>query len=55
MNTPTFCDGSCLANHKPGGQIKSEDGEVLVFYLCIHDATWFLATLARPVANCQSQ
>jgi hypothetical protein len=25
-----------------------------VFYLCIHDDTWYLATLAPPVADCQS-
>jgi hypothetical protein len=24
-----------------------------VFYLCIHDDTWFLVTLAPPVADCQ--
>jgi len=54
MNTPALCDGSCLANHKPLDEIKCEDGEVLVFYLCVHDASWFLATLAPPVADCQS-
>ena len=46
MTTPADCDGSCLANHKSGDEIKCEDGEVLVFYLCIHDDTWYLATLA---------
>jgi hypothetical protein len=25
-----------------------------VFYLCIHDDTWYLATLAPPVADCQN-
>jgi hypothetical protein len=54
MTTPSFCDGSCLANHKLGDEIQCEDGEVLVFYLCIHDDTWYLATLAPPVADCQS-
>ena len=51
MSAPTLCDGSCLANHKPGDEIKCEDGEVLVFYLCIHDDTWYLATLAPPVTD----
>jgi hypothetical protein len=53
MTTPSFCDGSCLANHKLGDEIQCEDGEVLVFYLCIHDDAWYLATLAPPVADCQ--
>ena len=51
MTTPADCDGSCLANHKSGDEIKCEDGEVLVFYLCVHDDTWFLATLAPPATG----
>ena len=51
MSNPPVCDGSCLANHKPGDEIQCEDGEVLVFYLCVHDDTWFLATLAPPVTD----
>ena len=51
MTTPPDCDGSCLANHKPGDEINCEDGEVLVFYLCVHDDTWFLVTLVPPVAD----
>ena len=51
MTTPSVCDGSCLANHKPGDEIECEDGEVLVFYLCIHEDTWFLVTLAPPVTD----
>jgi hypothetical protein len=54
MTIPSVCDGSCLAKHRPGDEIQCEDGEVLVFYLCTHDDTWFLATLAPPVADCQS-
>jgi len=30
MTAPSVCDGSCLANHKPGDEIQCEDGEVLV-------------------------
>jgi hypothetical protein len=51
MITPSVCDGSCLANHKSGDQIKCEDGEVLVFYRCTHDDTWFLVTLAPPITD----
>ena len=51
MTTPPDCDGSCLANYKPGDEIIFEDGEVLVFYLCTHDDTWFLVTLPPPVAE----
>ena len=51
MTIPPVCDGSCLANHRLGDEIKCEDGEVLVFYLCIHDHTWFLVTLAHPVSD----
>jgi hypothetical protein len=54
MIIPTACDGSCLAIHKPGDEIECEDGEVLVFFFCTHDGTWFLATLAPPVADCHS-
>ena len=53
MTIPHVCDGSCLANHKPGDEIKCEDGEVLVFYLCIHDHTCILVTLAPPSTDCQ--
>jgi hypothetical protein len=51
MTTPSVCDGSCLANHKSGDEIQCEDSEVLVFYLCTHDDTWFLVTLAPPVTD----
>ena len=51
MTIPPVCDGSCLANHKPGDEMKCEDGEVLAFYLCIHDDAWFLTTLAPPVTD----
>ena len=51
MTTSPDCDGSCLANHKPGDEIKCEDGEVLEFYLCIHDDTWFLVSLAPPITD----
>ena len=51
MTTPSVCDGSCLAEHKPGDEIQCEDGEVLVFYLCIHDDTWFLVSLAPPITD----
>jgi hypothetical protein len=51
MTTPPDCDGSCLATNKPGDEIRCEDGEVLVFYLCIHDDTWFLVSLAPPAID----
>ena len=54
MTIPPICDGLCLANHKPANEIKCEDGEVLVFYLCIHDDAWFLVTLAPPIADYQN-
>jgi hypothetical protein len=51
VTIPPICDGSCLGKHIPGDEIKCEDGEVLVFYLCVHDDAWFLATLAPPVTS----
>jgi hypothetical protein len=49
MTTPCACDGSCLAVHNSGDEITCEDGEVLVFFRCIHDDTWYLTTLAPPI------
>lgn len=48
MTARSVCDGSCLANHKSGDEIQCEDGEVLVFYLCTHDDTWFLVHSPLP-------
>lgn len=51
MTTPSACDGSCLAKHNSGDEITCEDGEVLVFFRCIHDEeVWYLTTLAPPIA-----
>jgi hypothetical protein len=49
MRTPSDCDGSCLSNRNSGDEITCEDGELLVFFRCIHDDTWYLTTLAPPL------
>jgi len=50
MTNPSACDGSCLEIRNSREEIPCEDGEVLVFFRCIHDDSWYLITVAPPVA-----
>jgi len=42
------CDGSCFTNIQHREEIRCEDGEVLVFFFCIHEKSWILVTYLPP-------